>query len=72
MPVKKFRPVTPSLRFKTVSSFEEITKNTPEKSLVEPNKKSGGTQIIEGVSRVVVAVVDIGASIAELISSAIK
>ena len=42
MPVKKFRPVTPSLRFKTVSSFEEITKNTPEKSLVEPNKKSGG------------------------------
>lgn len=42
MPVKKFRPVTPSLRFKTVSSFEEITKDTPEKSLVEPNKKSGG------------------------------
>jgi large subunit ribosomal protein L2 len=42
MPVKKFRPLTPSLRFKTVSSFEEITKNTPEKSLVEPNKKSGG------------------------------
>ena len=42
MPVKKFRPITPSLRFKTVSSFEEITKDTPEKSLVEPNKKSGG------------------------------
>ncbi len=42
MPVKKFRPTTPSLRFKTVSSFEEITKDTPEKSLVEPNKKSGG------------------------------
>ena len=42
MPVKKFRPITPSLRFKTVSSFEDITKNTPEKSLVEPNKKSGG------------------------------
>ena len=42
MPVKKFRPLTPSLRFKTVSSFEEITKNTPEKSLIEPNKKSGG------------------------------
>jgi large subunit ribosomal protein L2 len=42
MPVKKFRPTTPSLRFKTVSSFEEITKETPEKSLVEPNKKSGG------------------------------
>lgn len=42
MPIKKFRPITPSLRFKTVSSFEEITKDTPEKSLVEPNKKSGG------------------------------
>jgi len=42
MPVKKFRPLTPSLRFKTVSSFEEITKDTPEKSLLEPNKKSGG------------------------------
>lgn len=42
MPVKKFRPITPSLRFKTVSSFEEITKDTPEKSLLEPNKKSGG------------------------------
>lgn len=42
MPVKKFRPLTPSLRFKTVSSFDEITKKTPEKSLIEPNKKSGG------------------------------
>ena len=42
MPVKKFRPLTPSLRFMTVSSFEEVTKDTPEKSLLEPNKKSGG------------------------------
>lgn len=42
MPVKKFRPLTPSLRFKTVSSFDELTKKTPEKSLIEPNKKSGG------------------------------
>lgn len=42
MPVKKFRPVTPTLRFKTVSSFIEVTKSTPEKSLVGPNKKSGG------------------------------
>ena len=42
MPVKKFRPLTPSLRFKTVSSFDEITKTSPEKSLIEPNKKSGG------------------------------
>lgn len=42
MPVKKFRPVTPTLRFKTVSSFIEITKDTPEKSLISPLKKSGG------------------------------
>jgi large subunit ribosomal protein L2 len=42
MPVKKFRPVTPTLRFKTVSSFVEITKTTPEKSLLEPLKKTGG------------------------------
>lgn len=42
MPVKSFRPFTPSLRFKTVSSFEEITRSEPEKSLVEANRKSGG------------------------------
>jgi large subunit ribosomal protein L2 len=42
MPVKSFRPLTPSLRFKTVSSFEEITRSHPEKSLVEAKKKSGG------------------------------
>lgn len=42
MPVKTFRPFTPSLRFKTVSSFEEITRSDPEKSLVEANRKSGG------------------------------
>ena len=32
MPVKSFRPLTPSLRYLTVSSFEEITKDKPEKS----------------------------------------
>lgn len=42
MPVKSFRPFTPSLRFKTVSSFAEITRSQPEKSLVEANRKSGG------------------------------
>ncbi|MFQ5498260.1 MAG: 50S ribosomal protein L2 [Candidatus Zixiibacteriota bacterium] len=42
MPVKKFRPVTPSLRFRTVSTFETITASTPEKSLLEPLRKSGG------------------------------
>jgi len=42
MAVKSFKPTTPSLRFTTVSSFEEITKSTPEKSLLEPLRKSGG------------------------------
>ena len=42
MAIKTFRPLTPSLRFKTVSGFDEITKSRPEKSLVETNKKSGG------------------------------
>jgi large subunit ribosomal protein L2 len=42
MPVKKFRPVTPTLRYKTVSDFAEVTKSTPEKSLLEPLRKTGG------------------------------
>jgi len=42
MPVKKFRPVTPTQRFKTVSDFAEITRKHPEKSLLEPLRKSGG------------------------------
>jgi large subunit ribosomal protein L2 len=42
MPIKKFKPITPSLRFRTVSTFEEITSTTPEKSLLVPLRKSGG------------------------------
>ncbi|MBD3289984.1 50S ribosomal protein L2 [candidate division KSB1 bacterium] len=42
MPVKSFKPITPTLRFKTVSTFEDITKKTPEKSLIVPLKKKGG------------------------------
>jgi large subunit ribosomal protein L2 len=42
MAIKKFRPVTPSLRWRTVSDFEEITASVPEKSLLEPLHKSGG------------------------------
>src|SRR5437667_8394957 len=42
MPLKKFRPTSPGRRFMTVSGFDEITKADPEKSLVEPLKKSGG------------------------------
>jgi large subunit ribosomal protein L2 len=42
MAVRKLKPVTPGQRFKVVSSFEEITTGTPEKSLLSPLKKSGG------------------------------
>ena len=42
MAVKSFRPLTPSLRYMTVSSFEEITKKKPEKRLVKIKKKTGG------------------------------
>jgi large subunit ribosomal protein L2 len=42
MALKKFKPVTPTLRFKTVSDFSEISKKKPEKSLLRPLKSSGG------------------------------
>jgi len=42
MTIKTYRPFTPSRRFMTVSSFEEITRSTPEKSLLRPARKSGG------------------------------
>ena len=45
MPVKTYRPLTPSRRFYTVSSFVEITKSRPEKSLVVIRKKSGGRNV---------------------------
>ena len=42
MGIKKFKPTTPSRRYMTVSTFDEITKTKPEKSLTAPLKKSGG------------------------------
>ncbi len=42
MAIKKLKPVTPGTRFRSNSSFEEITKSTPEKSLTVALKKSGG------------------------------
>ena len=42
MAIKKFKPTTPSRRFMTVSAFEEIDKVAPEKSLLEPVKKTAG------------------------------
>ena len=42
MGVKHFRPITPSTRNMTVSDFSEITKKTPEKSLLAAKKKNAG------------------------------
>ncbi len=42
MPLKEFKPLTPPQRYKTLPTFEEITKKKPEKSLLSPLKKSGG------------------------------
>lgn len=42
MGTKKFRPITPSLRNMTVSDFSEITKKTPEKSLLAVKKQKSG------------------------------
>lgn len=42
MAVKRFKPTSPGRRFATVSTFEEITKKEPEKSLLAPLKKRAG------------------------------
>ena len=42
MPIRQFKPVTKGTRFRSVSDFADITTTTPEKSLLEPIKKSGG------------------------------
>ena len=42
MPVKTFRPLTPSSRYVSFADFSDITKSKPEKSLVEIRKKTGG------------------------------
>ena len=42
MPTKKFNPTTPSRRFMSVPTFEEVTKFTPEKSLTVIKKKFAG------------------------------
>lgn len=42
MAIRKYNPTSPARRFMTVSEFEEITTNTPERSLLEPLKKNAG------------------------------
>ncbi len=42
MPIRQLKPTSPGRRFMAVSTFEEITREEPEKSLLAPLKKSGG------------------------------
>jgi len=42
MSVRKLKPVTPGQRFRVVNGFDTITTDKPEKSLLAPNKRSGG------------------------------
>ena len=42
MALRRYKPTSPGRRFMTVSTFEEVTKQEPEKSLTEPLKKKGG------------------------------
>jgi large subunit ribosomal protein L2 len=42
MGVKRFRPLTPTLRYKTLPDFSELTASRPLKSLTEPKKATGG------------------------------
>jgi len=42
MPLRQYKPTTSSRRFRSVSTFEEITATKPEKSLLKPLKKTGG------------------------------
>lgn len=50
MPIKAYRPVTKSRRFMTVVTREDITKQAPEKSLVEGKPKTGGRNSLGRVS----------------------
>ena len=42
MSVRKLKPITPAQRFRIVNGFDDITKSKPEKSLLEPKKRTGG------------------------------
>src|SRR2546428_13629333 len=45
MPVKTFRPLTPSTRYVTYADYSDITKAKPEKRLVEIRKRTGGRNV---------------------------
>ena len=45
MALKKYKPTSPGRRFMSVSTFEEVTKTQPERSLTAPIKKTGGRNV---------------------------
>ncbi|MBM7623985.1 50S ribosomal protein L2 [Sporohalobacter salinus] len=45
MAIKTFKPTSPSRRYMTVDTFEDVTTDKPEKSLLAPLKKSGGRNV---------------------------
>jgi large subunit ribosomal protein L2 len=50
MGIKKYRPTTPTRRFATVSDYEDITKSTPEPSLLEVQKRTAGRNAVGRVT----------------------
>src|SRR5207245_767038 len=50
MPIKTYRPTTPTRRFQTIVSRADITKQTPEKSLLEPKRGTGGRNSVGHVT----------------------
>ena len=42
MAVKRYKPTSPARRFMTVPSYEELSGDKPERSLLEDQRKSGG------------------------------
>jgi large subunit ribosomal protein L2 len=48
MAIKSFRPRTPNLRFTVVSAFDDITRDRPERSLLEPRKQKAGRSTATG------------------------
>jgi large subunit ribosomal protein L2 len=51
MALKKFKPTSPGRRLMTSSDFSDITRDSPEKSLTEPLKKSGGRNVHGHITR---------------------
>jgi large subunit ribosomal protein L2 len=42
MGIKRYKPTTPTLRYRTTSTFDTITRTEPEKGLLRPTKRKGG------------------------------